>query len=287
MPGHAVHLEIARAMLDRQPTSHMPSWAGNAESRNAYLHGALNPDLGLFPFGDPSVTDLSHHARTAELVRNLVAFATDEPETAYAWGWVTHFVADTHLHPIINRACSEHAGKPPGATMIWSEAPGIHMRVELGLDVVRLVRNEELRDVRLRDFLRGPRISFVQRAFQETYGVTIHPRSLRRGHQVLGQGQKALFAIGDTLGRQHLGEPRRPRDLALTLLYGPARWVGGRLSVDSIPYAITHSLPPQGWLEEAVLAALDELPERFTELLSGALRDLPNLNLDNGEPLET
>jgi hypothetical protein len=287
MPGHVVHIEIARAFLNALPEPQARRWSDSPEITNALLHGALDPDMGLFPGGDPRVTDLAHHVKTADLARSLVRLAKDEIETAYAWGWVTHFIADTELHPVMNRACGEHRDGTTTRPMTWDYSPGTHIRVELGLDAVRLARDERLRTVRLHDFLDGPRIQFLQRAFHETHGIDLDERQLLRGHRVLGWAQGALFSLGGSMGRRYLDQPRRPGDLAFSLLYHPARWVGNLMSPDSIPYSLTHSLPPPAWLEEAVESALEELPATFSALFTGALEDLPNLNLDTGDPIES
>ncbi len=281
MPGHVAHVEIARTVLGALTNDQALTWRADPEVLNALFHGALDPDMGHFPGGDPLITDLAHYVKTAELARNLVRLASNDVELAYAWGWISHVIADTDLHPAINRACGLHCYGTATRPMTWAESASTHMRVELGLDTVRLIRDETLRRIRLHDVFDRSEVRFLSKAFRDTYGVDLDEHKLLRGHRAVSQAQRAFFSMGEAVGRKSMGMPIKLRDLPLNLVYFPIRWLS-RLTPDSVVYAVTHPLPPPPWLDEELDAALTVLPTRFAGLLDGDLRDLPDVNLDTG-----
>lgn len=249
MPGHAVHIELASRSRDLFPEGDPVT--------NALYHGSLGPDMGMFPGGDSLVSDLAHYVRTADLARALVARATNEVERAYAWGWVAHIVADSGLHPAINRASGDIA---------WSESPEPHLRVEFGLDFSRLAQKTRLSRVRLQ---RMDTLDFVVGAYRDTYGLSIDTARLRRAHGMVTVGQRLLFSSGPVAAR-----------------IAPLKWVA-RQFPGTVLSALTTPVTPEPWLLEELALALEEYPRRLEALWEGDLADLENLNLDSGAPAST
>lgn len=245
MPGHAAHIELAARSRGLFP-------AGD-EVTNALYHGALAPDMGMFPGADPLFSDLAHYVRSADLARSLVACARNDVEQAYAWGWVSHLLADSGLHPAINQA----SGFVP-----WSDSKEPHLRVEFGLDFARLANQPWLRRVRL---VRMRELQFVVNAYRDTFGVELEQGRLRRSHATLTASQRVLFTLG-------------PKTQSL----GPVRWLGSRFR-GSVLAAITTPIEPEAYLLEGLALMLGEMPGRMGALMNGGLADLENLNLDTGE----
>src|SRR5688500_10717869 len=105
MPLPSVHFLLARIPLRRWsllPTQ-APFDAADPEARNAYFHGALGPDMGIFPGGEPILSELAHHVQAKELMRTLAVTARTDVQRAFACGWATHLLADEVLHPEIDR----------------------------------------------------------------------------------------------------------------------------------------------------------------------------------------
>lgn len=248
MPGHVVHIELASRCRGLFPQGD--------EVTNALYHGALGPDMGMFPGGDLLVSDLAHYVKTADLARALVATAGNDVEHAYAWGWVSHILADSWLHPAINEA----AGDIP-----WSESREPHLRVEFGLDFARLDQSRWLGRVRLH---RMKDLGFVQDAFSDTYRLDVDPGRLYRSHRMVTAGQRLLFTLGPRAGK-----------------VGALRWLGS-LFPDTVLAAATRPIRPGTTLREGLALCLEELPRRLETLLGGELAQMENVNLDNGRPLE-
>ena len=77
------------------------------------------------------LADLVHYVRTCDFARALVAQANSDEERAYAWGWVSHIIADIIIHPLINQAAGrwQHGDQP----LSYADDPSLHLRIELGL----------------------------------------------------------------------------------------------------------------------------------------------------------
>src|SRR5206468_3532319 len=109
MPGCGVHFLLAARLLAtwERGGGHAPFPAGDPAARNAFLDGCNAPDMGYFPGGQPLLTDFCHYLRSADLARELVGRARSPAESAFAWGWVTHVLADAAIHPLVNLAAGE------------------------------------------------------------------------------------------------------------------------------------------------------------------------------------
>lgn len=245
MPGHAVHIELAARLRGLLPEGD--------EVTNALYQGALAPDMGMFPGADHLLSDLAHYVRSGDLARSLVASAKDDVERAYSWGWVSHVLADSGLHPGINRA---------SGYVSWSDSREPHLRVEFGLDFARLAEHQWLRQVRL---VRMRELGFVCNAYRDTYGLELDASRLHRAHAAVTATQRLLFRVG-------------PKAQSL----GPLRWLGTRFR-GSVLAAVTTPIEPEPYLFEGLGLALEEMPSRIGALMRGELAELENLNLDTGE----
>ena len=95
MPGPALHFLFAGSVYREWQAAPLAApFEPGAATRNAFLHGSLGPDMGYFPGADPLLSELAHHARTGAFCRALVHEARTDPGRAFAWGWVTHVLAD-------------------------------------------------------------------------------------------------------------------------------------------------------------------------------------------------
>lgn len=78
----------------------------------AYLSGAQGPDTtGVVQHGlgslstmpTPTVGEESHYDKTGELTLNILFSAKKDAEIAFALGWMTHYLNDQYVHPVVNR----------------------------------------------------------------------------------------------------------------------------------------------------------------------------------------
>jgi len=81
-------------------------------NKDAYLEGAQGPDItGVVQYGlgrkstmpVQTVGEESHYDKTGELTANILFSAKTEPQIAFALGWITHYLNDQYVHPVVNR----------------------------------------------------------------------------------------------------------------------------------------------------------------------------------------
>ena len=166
MPQPIFHLYLAErpAVLDAARI-----WDNDV--RNAFLHGAVAPDVGFFPGGERQLSHLVHHARTGDMCRALLAGAENAVERAFAYGWLTHVLADAFLHPIINEWCEQKLGAGASADDLLR----LHVQLELGMDVLHVttVRREGVPS--FQSTFDEASIAFLARAYRRRH-LTRQPR---------------------------------------------------------------------------------------------------------------
>lgn len=146
---------------------------------HAYAYGgAIAPDIGYFPLGNPFFTNLVHYVRSGDFVDALLADAQDIDEFAFALGFLSHYMADKYGHalatnksvPILYVKERERFGN----TVTYEEDHLSHKRTEFGFDVLQTVEGDYAR-VAYHDFI-GFRISgsLLDRSFSRVYGLDIH-----------------------------------------------------------------------------------------------------------------
>jgi len=70
------------------------------EEARAYAYGGcVIQDIGYYPFGDMTYSNLTHYVRTGDFVVNLFRNATNADELAFAVGALSHYIGDTIGHP--------------------------------------------------------------------------------------------------------------------------------------------------------------------------------------------
>jgi hypothetical protein len=151
MPGIVLHFLVAEKTLDRWVRSSEPPPfdPDDPSAVNAFFHGAVGPDLGYFPGGDRFLSDLAHCHKTGHLTRSLISRARTDTERAFAWGWLTHVLADRAIHPWIGRMVGQLTRGSSDIFVDGATDPCAHLQVELGVDTWFGVRNPRVRSVRL------------------------------------------------------------------------------------------------------------------------------------------
>jgi hypothetical protein len=285
MPGIAIHTLLALNVLDgpQHRRDALPFAADDAASRNAFLSGCMGPDMGLLPGADPLISDACHYIQSGELTRNLVRLASSDVERAFAWGWVTHVLADILLHPLINRRVGELRGADSGTEVPYADDAVAHLQVELGLDGVFFYRLERTEQRFYMAPFRSSASNCLAAAYEATYGDVFSAASLITSHRASARYSGLLVSLSRLVGTRMHG---RFVPLSLWPMYAlgylPARVVTAVFRPDSLLYGATHSLKPPDWLVEEVDRAIVEFGDRFAELLDDGLQCLPNYNLDLG-----
>jgi zinc dependent phospholipase C len=153
--------------------------ASDEDLRKAHAYaygGSLIQDMGYYPFGNKTFSDLVHYVRSGDFVIALLTEASDINEYAFALGALTHYAADNIGHPVVNAAVAQEFPKlraKYGPVVTYAEDKKAHIRTEFGFDVVQVAKERYSSDA-YHDFI-GFEVSkpVLQRAFFKTYGMKL------------------------------------------------------------------------------------------------------------------
>jgi hypothetical protein len=282
---------IAPALLARFPDA----TPADLDVARAYVHGgAVAPDLGNYPHGDPFVVELVHGVRTGDFVEALLRGATDLHGYAFALGVLSHHVADASGHGLgTNRVVPllyPELGWTWGPVVTWEQGPHAHAGVEFGFDVMQVARGASP----------PPRDGFAidlplfEQAFRETYGLELRDLVPRRAGMVRST-RRVVTGLLPVAAKVRL---RRARDeLAATFPELPLPEASWRIRALA---GIAAVLPPVGALrllrspvptretDELYRISLHDAAVRYREAVAavraGAV-SVAELDLDTGEPI--
>jgi hypothetical protein len=132
--------------------------------------------MGYYPFGNKMFSDMVHYVRSGDFVDALLTESTDINEYAFSLGALTHYVADTIGHPVVNAAVAREfpkLGAKYGPIVTYAEDHKAHIRTEFGFDVVQVAKQRYTSDS-YHDFI-GFEVSkpVLERAFLKTYGIKL------------------------------------------------------------------------------------------------------------------
>lgn len=153
-------------------------------ARSYAYGGCVIQDIGYYPFGDQSFSDLTHYVRSGDFVVNLFRNAQNANELAFAIGALSHYIGDSVGHsqatniavPIEFPKLREKYGN----TVSYAEGKDQHIQTEFAFDINEIAHHR-LAPLR---YLRhiGFRVSMRQLAlaFYQTYGLSENFRGRRR-----------------------------------------------------------------------------------------------------------
>jgi Zinc dependent phospholipase C len=144
---------------------------------HAYAYGgAVIQDLGYYPFGSHTFSDLVHYVRSGDFVINLINESDNINQYAFALGALAHYASDITGHPAVNQAVAIEFPKlraKYGRVVTYAEDHSAHLEVEFGFDVSQVGKGRYAPQS-YHDFI-GFKVSKPQleRAFKDTYGVEL------------------------------------------------------------------------------------------------------------------
>jgi hypothetical protein len=281
MPSVTVHLHLAGLVLDRWRAAPRlaPFPPDCEEDVNAFLVGAMGPDMGYLPGGFRPLSELSHSLWTADLTRHLLRSARTSRQRAFSSGWATHVMADILIHPTVGCAVGELIHGSPRHFLDGDQDPLTHIRVEAGVDAVYAQRRPELRKLALRPAFDHRSIRFVHDAYVATYGAAPHPSRILESHVLAPRRMRQGLVLA---GLSALAMPPHPERTGRPP--GPLIRVRRFVSCRSISLAFLLPAPPRLWLLNAIRDVEENFAELFLEEFDRGLDGLPNLNLDTGRP---
>jgi hypothetical protein len=143
----------------------------------AYAYGGcVIQDIGYYPFGDRSFSDLTHYVRSGDFVVNLFRNAHDANELAFAIGALSHYIGDSIGHSeATNLAVPIEFPKlraKYGKSVSYAEGKHQHVQTEFAFDINEIAHHRVAPLRYLRHI--GFRVSMKQlgQAFYQTYGLT-------------------------------------------------------------------------------------------------------------------
>jgi hypothetical protein len=285
MPQPGLHALLAQRVLARWRGSPRlaPFRADAAEVENHFLHGALAPDMGFFPAGDERISRWIHVQGSSQTARVLVASATTEQEAAFAWGWLTHVLADVEIHPLINAeaaalcaAQQRSAGRPRLPAQRQA-----HVRVEIGIDVDWIGRTGAKRMPLLRHAFDRRSIVFLARALRFSHSIASSPHTLFANHRNVTLFYRAYLRLAAVLAAE-AGMASRSGIIQLRHLRFVSR---GLMHPASAAWGFLHPVAPGQPLILRVETAIERVERLMDHYASAGLQHLPDYDLETGLPL--
>lgn len=286
MPSVSLHLALADRVLERwqltPETAPFDPW--DADAVRAFHHGAIGPDLGYFPGGERLLSDLAHRVRSVDLTRSLIHAARSSTERAFSWGWVTHVLADRAIHPLVGRGVGEVVHGDPDRFVGGYHEPGVHLRVEIGLDVDCRQRYATPPVGRMAPVFDRRSIRFLSEVYGTVYGIEFGTRPFLTSHRATARASRGALLLTDLLARLHLPDPPpRTTRVVRWALQSAQDQLATRRAVATLTLAILNPIAPSGWLLEAVDAEVRAFPALFQEHFDTGLEGLENFDLDTGQ----
>ncbi len=281
MPGLVVHTLLADAALSGWGISSRPPPFDTADAklRAAFFRGAMAPDMGYYPGGVFEISNAIHRGGSGDMVRCLIGSAENALERAYAWGWLTHILADVVLHPAINQAAGCYSRGPGAPPLTYADDPTMHLRIEIGLDAYLYARHGgQIRNC-WSTSVTAPSPTLLASSFRSAYGDLAGLPEIVRSELALTRFLPLLLrytAIAASRDRLYSGRHeeavaiRRQRTVSLAF----------PLEAMAMPIA------PSPTLLRFTRRVLRELPGLFQMHVVSGLESLANFDLDTGRIVE-
>jgi Zinc dependent phospholipase C len=187
---------IVPLLLSRYPTL----TPAQLEHARAYAYGGcVIQDIGYYPFGDASFSNLTHYIRSGDFVVNLFRNAD---ELAFAVGALSHYIGDTVGHSQATNLAVPiefpKLGKKYGASVNYAEGERQHVQTEFAFDINEIAHHRVAPVHYLRHIgLQVPTRQLALAVYQ-TYGLEID-FSGTRGRRVNVRGYR--FAVRNFIPR--------------------------------------------------------------------------------------
>jgi hypothetical protein len=283
---------------------------------HAYAYGGcLIQDMGYYPFGKPSFSDLLHYVRTGDFIEALFRESKDQNDVAFSIGALSHYLGDTIGHPgavnlAVGKSFPELSAKY-GPNVNFAEGEHQHVRAEFAFDVNDITKHRLAPERYLNHIGFAIPIPLLARAFYDTYGLDLakvlhnsHPKL--RGYRYAVRSLLPRVAYAETL----LYRKRMPPDVPSPALDEFNKEIAALSTANNWDSYRTHAgigthllagfifiLPKVGALSDLSLAGPTPAAEQdyvnslmhttdvFRKTLAAASRseDMPNLDLDTGK----
>jgi len=278
MPCATVHLLVADLALRQWSNGVRPPFRLTNETRDAFLHGSLAPDVGFIPGVDRFVSELAHYHRPADLARALMSRSSTAEQQAFSWGWVSHVLGDVEIHPIVGRAVGERIHGSRDIRMDAAEDVETHVSVEVGLDIAVRARAPDTSNPPRRPLFDDTSMGWISDALESVYHVRWTPQLLAKWHRTAVHRTRHWPNFLSLLERG-AGEWRAPRRPVAT---------GLLTALSKVPFKRTPARgflsprKPPGWVMAQFDRSVDRVLEDLMYFGQAGIDALPNRNLESG-----
>jgi Zinc dependent phospholipase C len=147
------------------------------DQARAYAYGGcVIQDIGYYPFGDQSFSNLTHYVRSGDFVVNLFRNAHDANELAFAIGALSHYIGDSLGHAdATNIAVPIEFPKlhaKYGSSVNYAEGKHQHVQTEFAFDINEIAHHRVAPLAFLRHIGLAVSMRQLALAFYQTYGIT-------------------------------------------------------------------------------------------------------------------
>ena len=147
------------------------------EHARAYAYGGcVIQDIGDYPFGDASFSNLTHYVRSGDFVVNLFRNAGNADELAFAVGALSHYIGDSVGHSeAINLAVAVEFPKlraKYGSAVNYAEGKHQHVQTEFAFDINEVAHHRMAPLRYLRHIGLEVPVRQLALAFYQTYGLS-------------------------------------------------------------------------------------------------------------------
>lgn len=151
-----------------------------AQLREAHAYaygGCVIQDLGYYPFGKPSFSDLLHYVRTGDFIRALFRDSKNANDVAFSIGALSHYLGDTMGHPeavniAVGKAFPELAAEY-GPNVNYAEGEHQHVRAEFAFDINDIAKHRLAPERYLDRIGFAVPVPLLAKAFYDTYGLDL------------------------------------------------------------------------------------------------------------------
>ena len=283
MAGSFYHLWLARRAFPALATG---DGKEDPFLLTAFQAGSVAPDIGFFPGGPKQLSHRIHHEGTGDFARHLLALSRTPAEMAFAAGWALHLFTDIRIHPLINdevALAAADSGALGERSDLW------HKSLEWGLDCHILERCSGPEwSVEIDMPLRQGEECQLTHAAREHFPAEADDEIICRGWRSLRNWVGRMPAIFKWTGS------------ARPVGHSSAARLGGRV-ISPLAHLLGALLAPVEFFENAAGLVNPKRPgeEGIHRMMAGGraalndfadtwprrFADLPNLDLDTGQPI--
>ena len=147
------------------------------EEARAYAYGGcVIQDIGYYPFGDRSFSNLTHYVRSGDFVVNLLRNAKNADELAFAVGALSHYVGDSIGHSMATNLAVPvefpSLRRKYGPVVNYAEGENQHVQVEFAFDIDEISHHHMAPLHYLRHVGLKVPVQQLALAYYQTYGLS-------------------------------------------------------------------------------------------------------------------